>query len=92
MSTPLIRATGLTRRYPLARDSFFERQRFATALEDATISVESGEALGLIGESGSGKSTLVRLLLALDTPTSGTVEFDGKRVDASASSRSLPAV
>ena len=89
MSTPLIRATGLTRRYPLARDSFFERQRFATALEDATISVESGEALGLIGESGSGKSTLVRLLLALDTPTSGTVEFDGKRVDASASSRSL---
>ena len=36
---------------------------------------------------GSGKSTLVRLLLALDTPTAGTVEFDGRPVDAAASAR-----
>lgn len=89
MTTPLVRATGLTRRYRLARDSFFERKRFATALEDATIEVQSGEALGLIGESGSGKSTLVRLLLALDVPTSGTVEFQGRPVDAAAGSRAL---
>ncbi len=88
-AAPLVRATGLTRRYPLARDSFFERQRYATALEDATLEVRAGEALGLIGESGSGKSTLVRLLLALDVPTSGTIEFDGRPVDATARGRSL---
>ena len=44
---------------------------------------------GIIGESGSGKSTLVRLLLALDVPTAGTVEFDGRLVDAAAGARSL---
>jgi ABC-type microcin C transport system duplicated ATPase subunit YejF len=87
--TALIEARGLTRRHPLPKDSFFERRRFTTALEDASLSVEDGEALGIIGESGSGKSTLVRLLFALDRPTAGTVSFEGRAVDASASARSL---
>ncbi len=60
-----------------------------TALEDADIDVRSGESVGIIGESGSGKSTLVRLLLALDAPTSGTVSFEGREVNASASARDL---
>src|SRR5690606_12001394 len=85
----LIQATGLTRRHPLPKESLFERQRFATALEDADLTVGDGEAVGLIGESGSGKTTLVRLLLALDSPTSGSVSFDGRPVDARASARSL---
>jgi len=87
--TALIQATGLTRRHPLPKESLFERQRFATALEDADLTVGDGEAVGLIGESGSGKTTLVRLLLALDSPTSGSVSFDGRPVDARASARSL---
>ncbi|WP_396655294.1 ABC transporter ATP-binding protein [Microbacterium sp.] len=85
----MIQATGLTRRHPLPKESLFERQRFATALEDADLTVGDGEAVGLIGESGSGKTTLVRLLLALDSPTSGSVSFDGRPVDARASARSL---
>jgi peptide/nickel transport system ATP-binding protein len=60
-----------------------------TALEDADIDVRAGESVGIIGESGSGKSTLVRLLLALDTPTSGSVSFEGQDVDATASAREL---
>ena len=89
MTTPLLRANGLTRRYPIARGTMFERQRYAVALDDASLEVQPGEALGLIGESGSGKSTLVRLLLALDVPSAGTIEFEGKKVDASASARAL---
>jgi peptide/nickel transport system ATP-binding protein len=85
----LIQARGLTRRYPVAKTRLFERQDFTTALEDADVDVREGTALGLIGESGSGKSTLVRLLLGLDAPTAGTVEFDGRPVDARASARSL---
>jgi peptide/nickel transport system ATP-binding protein len=86
---PLIRARGLTRRYPMPKTRPFERTRYTTALDDTDLDVRRGSSLGIIGESGSGKSTLVRLLLALDTPTEGTIEFDGRRVDAAASARDL---
>ncbi|MEZ3159948.1 ATP-binding cassette domain-containing protein [Microbacterium sp. BWT-B31] len=85
----LLRARGLTRHHAKPRTTLFERRTHTVALEDADIDVREGSAVGIIGESGSGKSTLVRLLLALDVPTSGTVEFDGRRVDATASARRL---
>jgi peptide/nickel transport system ATP-binding protein len=85
----LLRGRGLTRRYPTPKTQLFERRSFTTGLEDADIDVREGSAVGIIGESGSGKSTLVRLLLALDAPTAGTVEFDGRTVDARTSARSL---
>ena len=85
----LLAGRGLTRRHALPRRTLFETRRVTTALQDADIDVRAGESVGIIGESGSGKSTLVRLLLALDTPTSGTVSFEGRNVDASASARDL---
>ncbi len=85
----LLSARGLTRRYPQPKTRLFEKARFTTALDDADLDVREGSAVGIIGESGSGKSTLVRLLLGLDTPTSGTVEFTGRSVEASAPARSL---
>ena len=85
----VLRARGLTRRYPAPKTRLFERRSFTTGLDDADLDVREGSAVGIIGESGSGKSTLVRLLLGLDSPTSGRVEFDGRGVDASASARSL---
>jgi ABC-type glutathione transport system ATPase component len=85
----LVSARRLTRRHALPKTTLFERRRYTTALEDADIDVRAGSTLGIIGESGSGKSTLVRLLLGLDQPTSGTVEVEGRVVDASASARSL---
>jgi peptide/nickel transport system ATP-binding protein len=85
----LLSGRALTRRHALPRRTLFEPRRVTTALEDADIDVRSGESVGIIGESGSGKSTLVRLLLALDAPTSGTVSFEGRDVDASASARDL---
>ncbi|MBU4465225.1 MAG: ATP-binding cassette domain-containing protein [Actinobacteria bacterium] len=85
----LLRARGLTRRYRSPKNSLFERRSFTTALEGADLDVSEGSAVGIIGESGSGKSTLVRLLLALDRPTEGTVEFDGRAVNAASSAREL---
>ncbi|WP_414843711.1 ABC transporter ATP-binding protein [Microbacterium sp. Root180] len=67
----------------------FGPRLFTTGLEDADVDIAEGSAVGIIGESGSGKSTLVRLLLGLDTPTDGTVQFDGQIVDATAGARSL---
>ncbi|WP_018188673.1 ABC transporter ATP-binding protein [Microbacterium sp. 77mftsu3.1] len=73
----------------MPRSRPFEPARWTTALVDVDVDVRAGSALGIIGESGSGKSTLVRLLLGLDVPSAGSVEFDGRPVDGSASARSL---
>lgn len=45
---------------------------------DLDLVVKEGEALGIVGASGSGKSTLLHLMGALDTPSEGVVEFDGR--------------
>jgi len=49
-----------------------------TILNNISIKVEQGETIGVVGPSGSGKSTLLNIVGALDKPTSGSVNFDGK--------------
>src|ERR1041384_67817 len=51
------------------------------ALRGVSFGVQAGQRFGIVGESGSGKSTLVRLLAALDKPTSGAITFRGTRID-----------
>lgn len=47
-------------------------------LTDISLSLKKGQSMSIVGPSGSGKSTLLHILGTLDTPTSGTVLFDGK--------------
>jgi ABC-2 type transport system ATP-binding protein len=63
---------GLTKRY-----GSFE------AVSDLTLEVEQGSICGLLGPNGSGKSTTFKCLLGLTRPTSGSIEVEGKPVDAS---------
>ena len=48
------------------------------ALRDVNFEVEEGEYVAIMGESGSGKTTLLNILAALDRPTAGSVQLDGK--------------
>jgi peptide/nickel transport system ATP-binding protein/oligopeptide transport system ATP-binding protein len=48
------------------------------ALDDVSFSLHEGKTLALVGESGSGKTTAARILLGLDTPSTGSVEILGQ--------------
>ena len=50
------------------------------ALDGVSLTIQTGEVYGIIGESGAGKSTLVRCINLLEHPTSGSVVIDGKDV------------
>ena len=83
MPTPLIAATGLTRRFGgggwVAR-LLGRPAAGVLAVDDVSMAVGRGEILGLVGESGSGKSTLGRLLLRLQRADAGSLAFDGAAV------------
>ncbi|MGH3565999.1 MAG: ABC transporter ATP-binding protein [Pseudonocardia sp.] len=64
--TELLRAEGLRRSYGQV-----------TALNDTSLTIESGEFVAIVGRSGSGKSTLINLLAGIDHPDEGTVRFRG---------------
>ena len=48
------------------------------ALNGVSVQLTAGKSLGVVGESGSGKSTLARAVMALETPTSGSVRLLGR--------------
>ena len=52
------------------------------AVQDVSLTVETGEIFGIIGFSGAGKSTLVRCINLLERPTSGEVLLDGQELTA----------
>ncbi|MGW3818258.1 ABC transporter ATP-binding protein [Streptomyces sp. NPDC005046] len=58
------------------------RRRRRRALHGVSLSLASGETLGIIGETGSGKSTLARAVLGLVRTSAGSVAVDGEDVSA----------
>ncbi|TMJ36007.1 MAG: sugar ABC transporter ATP-binding protein, partial [Alphaproteobacteria bacterium] len=67
---PFLRLTGISKRFGGVR-----------ALDGIDWEVERGEIHCLVGENGCGKSTLIKAVAGVLSPTSGTIEIDGKNVE-----------
>jgi putative ABC transport system ATP-binding protein len=74
-NAPLILTHDLSRDYPLGLTTL-------RALDKVSLTVERGEFLGLVGPSGSGKTTLLNIIGSLDTPSSGSAEVLGRRIES----------
>ncbi len=73
MTEPLVSAHQLER-------IFFLGSERVLAIHDVDMEVNSGQLVMITGRSGSGKTTLLNLLGGLDTPSSGTVSFQGQEL------------
>lgn len=73
MTTPLIRARGLTRVYTLGGSEI-------RALNSVDVDIERGEYVAIMGASGSGKSTFMNMIGALDRPSGGMLSVDGEEL------------
>lgn len=67
---PLLELNNVTR-------TFTNSNRTTTALDNVSLTIHTGQSLGIVGESGAGKSTILKLLMGLDSPTTGDVRFHG---------------
>ena len=72
MCETIMKAVSLTKHFRSADKTWF------TAVDGASISLQKGKTLGLLGQSGSGKSTLGQMMVGLLRPDSGELFFHGK--------------
>ena len=79
-TAPLIESRNLTKYFKVPRRKPWGERQVVRAVDGVSFSVRPHETLGLVGESGCGKTTTARMLLRLETPTSGEVLYRGQKV------------
>ena len=81
MSAPLLEATALTKHFPVRRGLLGRTRALVRAVDAISFTIEAGRTLGLVGESGCGKTTTSKMILHVETPTSGAIRFEGAPLD-----------
>jgi peptide/nickel transport system ATP-binding protein len=74
----LISVTDVTKMYKIRTQGFKTNELLA--VNGVSFGVQKGTTTAIVGESGSGKSTVAKLILQLESITSGRIEFDGQDV------------
>jgi putative ABC transport system ATP-binding protein len=74
-SHSIVDVRGVSRVFPMQAGP-------VTALRDVSLRIDSSDYIAITGPSGCGKSTLLHLIGCVDTPTTGTVLFEGRDVAA----------
>jgi peptide/nickel transport system ATP-binding protein len=83
MATALIRAEQVKKHFPVTKGVLLMRTvGYVKAVDGISFEIKPGETFGLVGESGCGKTTTSRMILRLDTPTSGRILLNDKDIFA----------
>ena len=81
MSAPLLELENVQKRFPVNTGTLLRRKLgWVKAVDGVDFQIHPAETLGLIGESGCGKTTTSKLILLQETPTAGTIRYDGEDV------------
>src|SRR6266403_1695841 len=81
MPAPLLELENLQKYFPVSTGTLLRRKLgWVKAVDGMDFVVHEGETLGLIGESGCGKTTTSKLILLQETPTAGTILFEGRDI------------
>jgi oligopeptide transport system ATP-binding protein len=81
MAETILEVRDLVKHYPVTRGVVFKKTiGQVKAVDGVSLDLHQGETLGVVGESGCGKSTLARVLMNLDKPTAGAVNYKGRNI------------
>ncbi|HXH10025.1 MAG TPA: oligopeptide/dipeptide ABC transporter ATP-binding protein [Alphaproteobacteria bacterium] len=81
MTPALMRAEQVKKHFPVTKGLLFMRTvGYVKAVDGISFEIRQGETFGLVGESGCGKTTTSRMILRLETPTSGRILLHGKNI------------
>ncbi len=93
MSEPneILRVTDLKTYFPVRSKGLLPRTiAQVKAVDGVSLTLSTGETLGLVGESGSGKTTTARSILMLVRPTAGSIKLDGDEITTLSAKQLVP--